>query len=90
MLREEHLISEAPQEVLAAPVETLDAPPHKCVGQLLGRERARPARVEDLDAQQAPALDERGKLAADGLDLGELGQGLPSIWRLNAARAGGR
>ncbi len=74
VLSKEDLIAQAPEEVLAASVQTLDAPPHERVGQLVGRERARPARVEDLDAQQAAALDQGGELAADGLDLGELGQ----------------
>ncbi len=89
MLGEEDLIGEAPQEVLAASLETFDAPPDERVGQFGGRERARPARVKNLDPQQAPTLDQGRKLATDGLDLGELGQG-SSLWRQTArcGRAG--
>ncbi len=74
VLDEEDLVGETPYEVLAAPLQALHAPPHERVGQLLRGERARPAGVEDLHARQAPTLHEGGKLAADRLDLGELGQ----------------
>ena len=39
----------------------------------LGRERQAPARVEDLQRVERAPLDARGELAADRLDLGQLG-----------------
>ena len=42
-------------------------------------ERARPARVEDLDPVQPPALHQRSELAPDRLDLGKLGHRRPQL-----------
>ena len=55
-----HVAVEAPQQVLAAPPETLDAPPAQRVGELRRRQRARPARVEDLDARRSCAPSTSG------------------------------
>ncbi len=64
---------EAPQQVLAAPGQALDTTAAQRCRELLGRERARPARVEDLQPLQRGALDERGELTSYRLDLGKLG-----------------
>ena len=69
MLDEVHLLVEVPDEVLAAPSQLPHAPAAQRIGQFVGLQRTRPARIEDLDALQAPALDERRELASDGLDL---------------------
>ena len=80
VLDEVDLVVEHPDQVLAAPLEPLHAPPAQRVGQLVGLQRPRPARVEDLDLAHAAALDERRELASDGLDLGKLGHA-PQLMR---------
>jgi hypothetical protein len=88
VLDEEDLLLETPHEVLAPPGESLDPPADQGIRELLRFERARPAGVEDLHAQQAVTLHEWGQLATDCLDLGKLGQGAPA-YVSNAARGGG-
>ena len=63
----------APQQVLATPSQPLDTTSGQGAGELLGGERPRPARVEDLQALEHRPLDERRELASDRLDLGKLG-----------------
>jgi hypothetical protein len=75
VLDEMDLVVEMPHEVLAAPRKALDPPPAQRVGQFMRLQRPRPARVQDLDGPQAPALHERRELASDRLDLGQLGHG---------------
>ena len=48
VLGEVHVALEAPQQVLAPSAESLDAAPDQRRGELLGRQRPRPARIEDL------------------------------------------
>ncbi len=52
---------------------SLDAPALQRAASSRGRQRARPAGVEDLDLLEPPALHQRRELAADRLDLGKLG-----------------
>ncbi len=63
VLRQVHVAVEAPHQVLAAPAQALDAPAAQRLLELVRRERARPARVEDLDPRQPAALDQRRELA---------------------------
>ncbi len=72
------LIGEAPHQILAAATQLLHAPPEERVGKFLGRERTRPARIENLDPDQPPALHQGRQLASDRLDLGKLGHGSPA------------
>ena len=69
VLSEVDVAAEAPQQVLSAPAEALHPPALERVAQLMWRERARPARVEDLQPPQRAPLDQRRELAPDGLDL---------------------
>ncbi len=69
VLREVHVAVEAPQQVLAAAAEALDAAAAQRLLELGRRERARPARVEHLDLGQPASLHERRELASDRLDL---------------------
>jgi hypothetical protein len=67
------LVLELPHEVLAAAAEPLDAAPVERRRELLRGEREREARVMDLELAQRAAVDVRRQVAADGLDLGQLG-----------------
>ncbi len=77
MLRQVHVAREAPHEVLPAAAEALHAAALDRFLELRRRERTRPARVEDLHPQQAPALDQRRELAPDRLHLRQLGHRPP-------------
>ena len=79
VLDEVDLVVEHPDQVLAAALEPQHASPAQRIGQFVRLQRTRPAGVEDLDLAHAPALDERRELASDGLDLGKLGHGRPSL-----------
>ena len=68
-----HVVLELPHQVLAAAPERLDAAPGAGGGHLLARERAAPPRVEHLELGEHAALDVRREVAADRLDLGQLG-----------------
>ena len=73
---QEHLVLEIPDEVLAAPVQALDAP---ALDGAPAARRARAARTtarrRSRSSRERAALDERRELAADRLDLGKLGHG---------------
>ncbi len=73
VLGQVHVALEVPEQVLATAAQAKNPPACQRVGQLVRCERPRPARVEYLHAADAPALDERRQLAADRLDLGQLG-----------------
>ena len=64
---------ELPDEVLAAAPEALDGAALDRGGDLVGHQRERPAGVVDHQPLERPALDVRGQVAADRLDLGQLG-----------------
>jgi hypothetical protein len=68
-----HVVIELPDQVLASPRQPIDAPPLDRGGELVGRERAAPARVEHLELAHDPALDAGRQMAADRLYLGQLG-----------------
>ncbi len=70
VLREVHISLEAPHEVLSTTPQRLDAPSDERIGQFIGRQRSRPARVEDLHCMQHVPLHQRGELASDRLHLG--------------------
>ena len=67
------LVLELPHEVLAAAAEPLDAAAVERRRELLRGERERAAGVVDLELAQRAAVDVRRQVAADGLDLGQLG-----------------
>ncbi len=69
------LVLELPHEVLAAAAEALDAAAVQRVGELVRGERKRPAGVVDGELVQRAAVDVRRQVAADRLDLGQLGHG---------------
>ena len=71
--------------VLAAAPSRSIRRPMSASAELLGGERARPAGVEDLDARKLRALDQRRQLAADRLDLGQLGH-RPALGCASGAR----
>ena len=73
MLGEVDVALEAPQQVLAPPSQPLHAAPDERRHELLGGQRTRPARVENLHPLEHHALHERGELASDRLDLWKLG-----------------
>ena len=70
------VVLELPDQVLAAPGERVDAAALDGGGDLLAGERAAPARVEHLQRGQHAALDVGREMAADRLDLGQLGHRL--------------
>ena len=70
---QERLAGELPDQVLAAPPEPLDARPSSAAASSRGRDRVAPARVEHAQLGQRAALDVRREVAADRLDLGQLG-----------------
>src|SRR5881275_2029527 len=63
---------EADDQVLAAPVEDGDALALQAARDKRRVERPRQPRIRDLDALEAPALDQRRELPADRFDLREL------------------
>ena len=65
--------AELPEQVLAAPLEALHTASAQRRGELGGRQRSRPALVEHLDLGERASGDHGRELAADRLDLGELG-----------------
>src|SRR5687767_12263974 len=67
-----HVARPLPHEVLAAPVETLDAAAVHRVRELPRRCGRTPTRIEDLYLADPPSLDRRRELAANRLDLGQL------------------
>src|SRR5204863_38275 len=81
MLGEEDVVLETPKQILAAPREAFDAPALERRRKLRGRQRVRPALVPDLRSNQTAALDKRGELAPDRLNLGELGHPPLSLGR---------
>jgi hypothetical protein len=70
---QERVVLEPPDQVLAPPAELRDRAAFQRRGQLRGRERARPALVEHLEPLQRAVLHVRREVAADRLDLGQLG-----------------
>ena len=85
---QERVVLELPHEVLAAPREPLDAPPLERVADRAGLERQAPAGVEDVERRQLAPLDDGRELAADRLDLGELGHRSQYAVRLMPAATG--
>src|SRR5947199_10360791 len=81
VLGEEDVVLETPKQILAAPREAFDAPALEPRRKLRGRQRVRPALVPDLRSNQPPALDKRGELTLDRLNLGELGHPPLSLGR---------
>src|SRR3954447_4565901 len=67
------LVLELPPQVLAAAAEPLDAAALDRGGELLRGGRERPSGVVDLEPLERAAVDVRREVAADGLDLGQLG-----------------
>src|SRR5206468_9138624 len=80
---EVHVAGQVPDEVLAAPGEPLDAPPRDRPLDLGDRQGQAPARIGDAQRAQHAALDARGQLAADRLDLRQLWHGLPALRAVN-------
>jgi hypothetical protein len=76
---------ERQQQVLAAPPQSLDLPARDGRLQLGRRHRATPALVVDLEPLDPPPFDLGLELAADGLDLGQLGHRpvLSAAWFLD-------
>ncbi len=70
---QEDLVGELRYEVLPAPIQALDVASVERSGELRGRCRVTPARIEHLDALQHPPFELRLELTADRLDFGELG-----------------
>jgi hypothetical protein len=64
---------ESDNQILASAIDGGDSLPFQLNGHTGGVEGAGKARIEDLDALQAPAHERRLESCADGLDLGKLG-----------------
>ena len=62
-------------EVLPAPLDCGDSLAFELGDDLPGVVRARQPKIEDLDARERLSLEPRGQLAANRLDLGQLGHG---------------
>ena len=73
--QQEQLVFELGDQVLAATVEALDVPADERAEHLVGLARRRPARVAHAIDHEHPSLQPRRELAADRLDLGQLGHG---------------
>jgi hypothetical protein len=71
--RQVHVVLERDDQVLAAAAEALDRASSDRVLERARRRRFTPARIEHLHALEPPTLEHWRQLAANRLDLGELG-----------------
>ena len=80
---------EPDNQILAAAIDGRDSLAFELGGHTGRVERAGQARIEDLDALEAPADERRARACADGLDLGQLGHGPRVAASCRATASGG-